>query len=859
MSATPFILLIEIFLSSFRSMRSLFFILCLMYLSVFASFAQAQDYAQPGYMNVFAENVQNESQNILSGNARIKPSNALPAYVPSAGNSRDIDVSPPVHVSRIEAYYSDRIIDELPQFGYDIFVQTPDSEQKTPSFHLPAGAVQDDFILNIGDQVKVTFRGQINQSRMYQIGNDGQLIIDRFTPISVAGKSVGAVQSQLQSMIASMPNTEVFLSIDKVRQIGVLVIGNVAQPGRQNLTVFHSVLDALSAAGGIKKDGSLRQVKLVRRGQTRMIDLYALLLYGSDHMDMALQDGDRLIVPPIGPTVAISGNVKRPGVYEIRSDLQGMMHKPEEKSEVLTLQDMLNLAGGVLSPGQNRFVHFALTSQGREAVADIEDPFEPVFRDGSILSVSPTDEMRQGQIEVAGYTRKNGIHALKKVPTLANLFEDKAILAGDAYPLIGVIERENTRNFGREYKPFPLALVIGGDYDLRLQDNDIVHVFSQSQIHNLFDKQPMLFKAMMVEQGSTLQDMSSDAYVDDPVMADVLREHSVFVKGAVRLPGNYPVANGATLEGVLAAAGGVSLDANISRVEITSNNPKHGQHKRRSYDLKKNTSASIPVYAGDTIRMNQKARQLKNTTVLIAGEVLQPGEYNLMPGDTLLALLSRAGGLTPEAYPDGAIFSRARERKIEEQQYQAAARDLERALAVSLNDTDDRQRPNIDQVSMARSLAKELRDVQTVGRITVEASPDMLASHPELDVLLEPGDRIYIPKRPYNVRVRGEVLSPANLQFKSGKTPHDYLMEAGGYTHYADKSRTFVVFPDGSAQPLQVDRWNFKPVMVPPGATIVVPRDPSPLDFMKTAKDISEIFSNLAITGIVIDDIRDDD
>ena len=84
-------------------------------------------------------------------------------------------------------------------------------------------------------------------------------------------------------------------------------------------------------------------------------------------------------------------------------------------------------------------------------------------------------------------------------------------------------------------------------------------------------------------------------------------------------------------------------------------------------------------------------------------------------------------------------------------------------------------------------------------------------------------------------------------------------MEAGGFTRYSDEGRTFVVYPDGSAQPLQVERWNFKPVMVPPGATIVVPRDPKPLDFMKTAKDISEIFSNLAITGIVIDDIRDDD
>jgi protein involved in polysaccharide export with SLBB domain len=160
---------------------------------------------------------------------------------------------------------------------------------------------------------------------------------------------------------------------------------------------------------------------------------------------------------------------------------------------------------------------------------------------------------------------------------------------------------------------------------------------------------------------------------------------------------------------------------------------------------------------------------------------------------------------------------------------------------------------------MARALAQELKDVEAVGRITVEASPDSLLANPELDILLEPGDRIHLPKRPYNVRVRGEVLSPANLQFRSGKDPRDYIMEAGGYTHFADKNRTFVVYPDGSAQPLQVSSWNYKPAMIPPGATIIVPRDPKPFDFMQTAKDVSQILSNLAITGIVVDDIQDND
>lgn len=108
------------------------------------------------------------------------------------------------------------------------------------------------------------------------------------------------------------------------------------------------------------------------------------------------------------------------------------------------------------------------------------------------------------------------------------------------------------------------------------------------------------------------------------------------------------------------------------------------------------------------------------------------------------------------------------------------------------------------------------------------------------------------------MRVNGEVLSPANLQFRKNKSPRDYIMEAGGFTYNADKDRAFVLYPDGSAQPLLVNTWNHKATFIPPGSTIVVPRDPKPFDFMQSAKDISQILSNLAVTGIFLDDIRDD-
>jgi polysaccharide export outer membrane protein len=158
---------------------------------------------------------------------------------------------------------------------------------------------------------------------------------------------------------------------------------------------------------------------------------------------------------------------------------------------------------------------------------------------------------------------------------------------------------------------------------------------------------------------------------------------------------------------------------------------------------------------------------------------------------------------------------------------------------------------------MVKDLAAELKEVEGVGRITVQSDPTVLKAHPDEDILLEPNDRIYIPRRPMTVRVYGEVLSPANLQFRKDKTPDNYVDEAGGMTYYADDDRAFVLYPDGSAQPLQISSWNHKATMIPPGSTIVVPRDPKPFDFIESAKDITQILSNLAITSVFVHDIKD--
>ena len=365
----------------------------------------------------------------------------------------------------------------------------------------------------------------------------------------------------------------------------------------------------------------------------------------------------------------------------------------------------------------------------------------------------------------------------------------------------------------------------------KLQDGDKIHLFSDADIRRETDP--------------------------GDIIAAFLKEQSVTLRGSVRGPGLYPIAEGVTLSELLSAAGGLSVEADPSRIELSALSEDTGKPapapKRRLLTLAE--SETTTLHAGDAVRVNQKFKR-DSKTVLVIGEVTNPGRYDLLAGDTVSDLLQRAGGLTGDAYPDGAIFSRESERRAEEARFRAQAREMQAAIAAALE--QDSEKIGAGQIAEARALAMQLQEAEGVGRITVETDPTTLQQNPELDMLLESGDRLYIPKRSLTVRVTGEVLSPVSLQFRKNKEANDYIDESGGLTMNADKDRAFVVYPDGSAQPLEIS-WGGDDLFIPPGSTIVVPRDPEPFDFIQSAKDVSQILSNLAITALFINDVRDSD
>lgn len=212
--------------------------------------------------------------------------------------------------------------------------------------------------------------------------------------------------------------------------------------------------------------------------------------------------------------------------------------------------------------------------------------------------------------------------------------------------------------------------------------------------------------------------------------------------------------------------------------------------------------------------------------VTLDGEFARPGSYAARRGERLSELIRRAGGLTVLAFPYGAVFTRERVRRAEEAVLRRAARAVDAAVAALA------ARPDADEtrlVVIAR-LSARLRATEAVGRVIIEADPTMLRVRPDLDTVLEPGDRLFVPRRPNYVMVGGGVHNPGAVRFEPGMTVADYIRRAGGFQAVADDSRVFVVLPNGEARQVGAGLWNYQPLLVPPGSAVMVPNDPASFD-----------------------------
>lgn len=828
-------------------------------------------------------------------------------------------VTPPDanRVTALEEGYRKRVRDEIGLVGYGVL--TGDLPGSGSLF----GSVPDDYVVGLGDEVVVTFRGQLNKTTVTRVDREGRLTLEGLPPVAAAGLRFDALRAEIEARTdTAYLKTEVFVSLGSVRNISVLVSGEVSRPGQHSLTGFSSVIDALIRAGGITKSGSLRRVTLLRGGTQSELDLYDVLFGGAPASELRLREGDQILVKPIGTTFAVLGDVIRSGIYEF----------PVKQGRSLTVQEAVELSGGSLREVGNRLSLLRLDRAGRDILLNAAP--KDVLRPNDILLVSRPP----GGVALEGAVKMPGERSIESAGSLLALLQSPDFLQSDPYLPFAVIITEDSRTKVRRFAPVDLDLVFNRQVDFALKPEDTVIIFSREDIRFLVsaDVQAVLSgnpppsavlnirgnsgvsegalvqRNVMVQgdpvdvairqgsrnpgqgevfgnplvttvegrtvqsnircaglralaevaaSGSAVRFTAATRFISTAASASVsnvracpevfdrhpdllpfVLEYAVSVQGEVRIPGVYPSIAGTRLESIIRAAGGLTMESDSQSLEVT-----FATGERNQFTVAQ--SSSISLSPGDSIRAGQRATQREFGVVEVSGEVLRPGRYELKKGERLSDLLARVGGITEYAYPIGAVFTRERVRQAEVRNNDRVARELELALpTVLLSNSEGGQQARL-ALPAVQALAASIRNAPAVGRVPVEVDPAILASRPELNFVLEAGDRLVVPKRPNHVSVTGEVLNPGQLIFRSGSSAKDYLRMAGGATRAGDVPNAFIIFPNGEASPLRLGSWTRDDTPVPPGSTIVIPRDPQPFNWLNLTKDLLSITRDLAVSA----------
>ncbi len=347
-------------------------------------------------------------------------------------------------------------------------------------------------------------------------------------------------------------------------------------------------------------------------------------------------------------------------------------------------------------------------------------------------------------------------------------------------------------------------------------------------------------------------DTSSDVrLLDGDTIYYPLIESSARVDGAVMRAGLFEVLPGDTIETLIDFSG--LRNRNLVKLEYSYFDELTESRKADSLKVDAETLQK-KVFNGDSINVINSS-QLEFSNVLLKGEFVYPGYYDISSNLTILDVIEKAGGFTDSAYPEASVFTRESIKDQQKESYIKTAENLEKSLIDAVSTGNQIEGEAYEAIV---AFINNLKETEPAGRQVVSVDEYSLKTDPRLNFQLQDGDVLYIPKRSSSVAVVGEVLNSTTHLFSNDLTVMDYIELSGGLTDGADPSKIFVIFPSGQAVTFQ--RKLFQSDLsqrLIPGSTIVVSRNPDPFNWLKLASVISPVLSDLAVSAAAIAAISD--
>jgi protein involved in polysaccharide export with SLBB domain len=686
-----------------------------------------------------------------------------------------------------------------------------------------------DYVIGPGDTINVQLFGNESMEYFLPVSREGTISFPEIGPLNVSGLSFQDMRTMITNRVEQqMIGVQASITLGELRSIQVFVLGDVVRPGSYTVTGLAAISHALFASGGIRPIGSLRNIALRRDGATvATLDLYAFLLRGDTRSDIRIQPGDAIFVPPIGPTVAVNGEVRRPAIYEIKDEQ--------------TVADIIALAGGLNANANRSAVKLERVVPNRgTTVRDVDlttNDARTAVQDGDVLRVQPNLEQLESSVRLAGNVFQ---------PGLAQWFEGMRLT--DLLPSPELVKRMTDLNYvlvRREITPNVDVEVVSADLErawqqptgpanIALRPRDTVYVFN-------------------VEEGRQdvvtvlIDELEAQASPNTPL--PVAR-----VGGQVRAPGEYPLEPGMRVSDLLRAGGGLSEAAYATNAELTRYEVINGEYRETELItvnlaglLRGDPTADAVLQPYDFLSIREVSRWRGEEAVTLGGEVAFPGTYPIRRGELLSSVLERAGGLTDLAFPEGSVFTREELRERERRQIEVLASRVERDLA-ALSVTDPASAATLET---GQALISQLRSAEPTGRWAIRLD-EIIAGRQEADIVLKDGDVLLVPDQRQEVTVLGEVQYATSHVFDRVLSRDDYIYRSGGLSQRADKRRIYVVRANGEVVADSGGSWFRRDDGgdIRPGDSIVVPLDvDQPLVRWSS---ITQIIYNLALGAAAV-------
>jgi protein involved in polysaccharide export with SLBB domain len=727
-----------------------------------------------------------------------------------------------IEVAEVETFETDKILKVKPEnsvFGKHIFQDGSITTFEVSKDYIPSDA----YILGPGDVVTVSIFGRSQADLQFTIKPDGFIAPSNLPKIYLKGISLGQARTLVENRFKNFyqfDKGQFALTLTTARTLTVQITGAVENPGTYTLSAYNTAFNALMAAGGPNALGTVRNIQVINGRNVKELDVYQFLFNPKKQSDYYLQNNDILFVPFTGNLVEIEGSVKQKGVFEM---------KDQENFD-----ELIAYAGGYLSDALKDEIQLVRKdSQGSFVKEYSGDALSKLtFQDGDKVIVATQTSDQKDYVEVKGAVNYPGIYGIRDYPSLKTLLE-KVDLREESRTDVAYLLRISPNGVS-SVQSFRPDEVINGSVDIALEAEDVIQILNQRDftdstvvtvtgavrdigtyyidsnvtIGTLINLSNGLKKDAKKDLGYVYRTAPNGETQVIPVALDddgftfqdrdelhILSEKTFYdkavlsVSGEVKTPLELPYDKNITVAQVVELAGGLTFAGDSSEL-IIYRMPFSGASIGELEEIAVNlaTDGAQTFQPFDALVVRRKYGFTFQDYVNIKGEVVYPGRYALRKGETVKDLIRKAGGITNEAFPEAAQFSR------------------EGKGTVSIR---------IDRI---------LKNSRTYDNIS-----------------LLPGDDIYIPKKDYTVEIRMANTEAENyglfserfkgesmhVAYVAGKNSRWYVKNmAGGFGENAKRTNTTVVYADGVSKEYSFWRIKNRYPKVKPGSMIVVGSKP---------------------------------